>query len=59
MRVVWEVENGYAGKARPHYTDIPDDELDGLNEDAIDDLIEHYVEKDFRNRVWFRWRIER
>ena len=56
MRVMWEVEDGHAGKARPHYTDVPSDELDGLNEDARDDLIEHYIEEDFRNRIWFRWR---
>ncbi len=59
MRVMWEVEDGYAGKARPHYTDIPDGELDGLDEDARDDLVEHYVEEDFRQQIWFRWKVVR
>ncbi len=28
MRITWEVEDGYAGKSRPHFINIPDEEIE-------------------------------
>jgi len=46
MIVRREVEDGYAGKSRPQYTEIPNEELEALTEDETDKLIEEYVQED-------------
>lgn len=52
MLVTWEVEDGYAGKSRPKYTEIPDEELDELEtEEEKMELIYQYVEEDFNNCI--------
>ena len=57
MRVTWEVEDGYAGKNRPQFTDIPNEDLEGLDEDERKQLIEDYVRQDFESNIY--WYIVR
>ena len=50
MRVVWEIDDGYAGKARPQYTTISDEELEMCaSEQEKEDLIHFYVGQDFES----------
>lgn len=54
MHVRWEVEDGYAGKHRPQYTEIPDEELEGLTKEEREKLIEQYVQEDFEATItWY------
>ena len=57
MRVRWEISDGYVGKSRPHYTEIPDEEFDGLNEEEKEQLIDDWVEEEFNNKVSFYWKV--
>lgn len=52
MKVVWEVEDGYAGKSRPQTTDVDDGDLEACEsqeerEQVISDAIDH----DFSQRI--------
>lgn len=59
MRVRCEIDDGYVGKSRPHYTDIPDEELEGLTKDEKQELIYEYVQDDFEQAVsWYIKHIE-
>lgn len=52
MRVTWEIEDGYVGRSRPHYTEVPDDELDECETDEeMEHIIEEYVQTDFDNSI--------
>jgi len=53
MRVQWEVQDGYAGKSRPQFTDIPDEELEGLSEEERQLVIEDYVQSEFEALGWY------
>lgn len=55
MRIIWEVEDGYCGRSRPHHTEIPDKELEGLTEDEQDEAIEEYVREDFFASISYSW----
>jgi hypothetical protein len=56
MKIMWEIEDGYAGKSRPHYIDVPDEELDDCETDAErEDLIDGYVQEDFENKIYPIW----
>ena len=58
MRIRWEVGDGYVGKSRPHYLDIPDEEFDEMSDEEKTDLIDDYVQQDFDNKVDYSWEIE-
>jgi hypothetical protein len=52
MKVRWEVSDGYVGKSRPQYTEIPDDELaECETEFERQQLIDDYVESDFQSKI--------
>jgi hypothetical protein len=52
MRITWEVEDGYAGKSRPQFTDIDDDDLaDCETEEEKEDLINSVVQDDFEQNI--------
>jgi hypothetical protein len=53
MKVIWEVDDGYLGKSRPHETFIPDDELKDVDDEARIDIINEYVDHDFSSIVTF------
>lgn len=54
MRVKWEVDDGYVGGSRPHFTDVPDDELAECDTDLDrEQLINDYIEEDFRQKVYW------
>ncbi|MHC4463629.1 MAG: hypothetical protein ACYS30_19695 [Planctomycetota bacterium] len=52
MRVTWEVEDGYCGKARPQHTDIDDEALAECETDAERErLIADEIQADFDNSI--------
>ena len=52
MEVTWEVNDGYVGKSRPHYTEVPDDELDECKtKEEKQELINEYVQGEFSDYV--------
>jgi len=52
MRVTWEVEDGYVGKSRPQYTEVPDDELfECETEEEFQQLIDEHVQHDFEQDI--------
>ena len=57
MRVRWEVDDGYAGKSRPHYVEVDDEELaECVTEEEREALIEDYVQNDFESTVSYWWK---
>jgi len=52
MKVIWGVEDGYAGKSRPHTTEIPDEELEGLSDEQREEHIQESVQEDFNDKVY-------
>lgn len=60
MKVRWEVEDGYVGKSRPQYTEIPDEEwLECETESDRELLLEDYIQTDFDNNIsWAIMHIE-
>ncbi len=57
MKIKWEVEDGYVGKSRPQYLEIPDEDLEDMDEDEKQSYIEDSVKNDFENKVSFTWEI--
>lgn len=55
MKIRWEVEDGYAGKSRPHYTEIPDEELEDMTDQEQEDFIEQWVSEEFAKKISFYW----
>lgn len=54
MRVIWEIEDGYAGKHRPQETVIDDEDLEGLDEQERQEYIYECVQEDFEATIsWF------
>lgn len=51
MKMAWAIDDGYMG-SRPQFTEIPDEELEDLNEDERQKLIEKYVQDDFDLISW-------
>jgi hypothetical protein len=52
MKVTWEVEDGYCGKHRPQYIEVPDDELEECEtEEDREDLINSYVQDAFDQTI--------
>ncbi len=54
MKIIWEVSDGYFGNGK-HHSIIPDEELEGLDEDEIEELINDWVDDDFNDSV--TWHI--
>jgi hypothetical protein len=58
-RVIWEVDDGYAGKSRPHILYIDDEDLEDLTADERDVYIYEAVQDDFESKVtWYIKGIE-
>jgi len=58
MRIKWGIEDGYAGKARPHYIEIDDEDLeDYKTEDEKNDFIDEMVQEDFLQKCSFYWEV--
>ena len=59
-RVTWEVVDGYAGKARPQITVIPNYEFDCCETDAeVQEVIEEIVQQEFEQCIsWIVQRVE-
>jgi hypothetical protein len=55
MKIRWEVDDGYAGKSRPHFVEVDDDELaECETEEERNELINDYVKNEFENKInWF------
>jgi len=57
MKIKWEVDDGYAGKSRPHFFEIDDEELEEVPEDERDDYIDDCVKEEFENKITFHWKV--
>ena len=52
MKITWEVSDGYIGKSRPQYTEVPNDELAKCEtEEEREELIEEYIQNDFQESI--------
>ena len=59
IKVVWEIDDGYAGGARPHYTYIPFEDWDECETDEEKEtLVQEYVEQDFLNITWYVVKVQ-
>ena len=57
MKIKWQVEDGYVGKARPQYTTIPDEDFKGMSEEEREQYIEDWVQNEFENNISYGWEI--
>lgn len=52
MKVTWEVIDGYIGKSRPQYTEIPDEILDEIeSEEEKQEYINLCIDEDFNQKI--------
>lgn len=54
IKITWEVDDGYAGKYRPQYTYIEEEDWLAAKKAgpaAVERLIEESVQKDFNNSI--------
>lgn len=51
MDITWEVDDGYVGKAAPHYLTIDDADFEGCTESEREELIEELIQVDFLQKV--------
>ena len=58
MKIRWEIGDGYAGKSRPMYTDLPDEDLEGLTPKEEWEYIQKYLEDDIWNCCDIDWHKE-
>jgi hypothetical protein len=58
MRIKWEVDDGYAGKSRPHFLEIDDEELEGLDDDERKEFIDEQVRYAFEDKINYYWQEE-
>ena len=60
MRVLWEVDDGYAGKSRPQTTIIDDNDLEACETDEERELlINQEIQFDFEQKIsWYEVRRE-
>lgn len=57
VKIKWQVEDGYMGKDRPHYLEIPDEETEGLAEEDLYEVIEAYVQDAFNEKIRFSFEL--
>ena len=56
IKIRWQVEDGYAGGARPQHATITDDDLSDCDSELeVRELVGGAVESDFENKVAFGW----
>lgn len=56
MIIVWEIEDGYMGKSRPHKVKIDDDELKACSTiEQQEKLIDETVQSEFENTIYPYW----
>jgi hypothetical protein len=55
INVTWEVDDGYAGKARPQHTevDVDEEEWEEMMEQERKEYIEAQIEEEFRSKISF------
>lgn len=56
MTFQWEVRDGYAGKSRPQFTDVSDEEL--LECESIDEairLVNDAIQDDYNTNIMPEW----
>jgi len=59
MKITWEVEDGYVGGARPHHSEIPDEDFEGMTEEEKEKYIQEWIQDDFSNSIfWSITKIE-
>lgn len=52
MKITWEVDDGYVGKARPQTTEVPDDELEVCkNDEERRQVVSDHVQSDFEQSI--------
>jgi hypothetical protein len=56
MKIMYEVEDGYVGKARPHYVEVPDQDLEECEtyEDKVK-LIDECIDENFSQKIYPVW----
>jgi len=56
MKIMYEIEDGYVGKSRPHYVVIPDEDLEECETDQEkEELIESLVVEHFEQNIYPHW----
>lgn len=59
IKVRWEIEDGYVGGARPHYTRVSAEDFQHCEtEDQVRDALDEIIEDDFRAKIGFSVRNE-
>ena len=58
MKVIWEVDDGYAGPSRPQYTTIDESDLEHCEtEEERQKEIEEIIQEEFETKI--TWHIKR
>jgi hypothetical protein len=55
MKIKWNIETGYVQRIPDWTFDVPDEDLEGLDEREQQAVIEEYVQAEFENNIAYRW----
>lgn len=58
MIVNWWIETGFYGDTHQGEFNIPEEDIDGMTEADIEELIEDYMSVEVGNRIQYGWEIE-
>jgi hypothetical protein len=55
MKVKWTLETGYVTRIPAFVVNVPDEDLEGLDEGQQEEIINAYIQDDFENNIsWSR-----
>ena len=57
MKIRWKVDTGYVDRIPPKEFEIPDEDLEDLDEWERDKIISERVLEEFQNRMRLNWEI--
>lgn len=58
MKIKWGFDDGYANRRPDRVIEVPDEDLEDLDEAEQDKIIDEYVQEAFLNSVHSYWRRE-
>jgi hypothetical protein len=57
MKITWEIDDGYIGRSRPHHLEIPDNDMEDMNDEEKVKYIEEYIQDDFNDKISWSYKI--
>jgi hypothetical protein len=57
MKITWMIEDGYVGASRYQHLEIPDEDMEDMDDEAKEKYIEEYIQNDFNDKISWSYKI--